>query len=218
VRRRAAAPAASSSKRQRSEETVDSPSEISDKLEDTPASPPAIPVEKEDAGSESEMSVLIDEEPTKPKRRSKALSSPKTKKGKDKEKAGPRKRKEEPNVDPDQAEIKRLQGWLIKCGIRKMWARELAPYDGAKAKIKHLKQMLKDAGMDGRYSVEKAKQIKEERELRADLEVVQEEARKWGTARSDDEEEEAQVGRPRRRLARGFKSLDFLDSDGEETD
>jgi hypothetical protein len=208
VRRRGAATATSASKRQKSEESVDSPSEIGKNREETPASPPARPDEKEDAGSESEMSVLIDEEPAKPKRRSKAPSSPKIKKGKD---------KEEPNVDPDQAEIKRLQGWLIKCGIRKMWARELAPYDSAKAKIKHLKQMLKDAGMDGRYSVEKAKQIKEERELRADLEVVQEEARKWGTARSDDEEE-AQGGRPRRRLARGFKSLDFLDSDGEETD
>lgn len=98
-----------------------------------------------------------------------------------------------------------------------MWARELAPYDTPRAKIKHLKQMLKDAGMDGRYSVEKAKQIREERELRADLQDVQEEAKKWGTPLSD--AKDAQGGRPRRRLARSFKSLDFLDGDeGEETD
>jgi hypothetical protein len=60
--------------------------------------------------------------------------------------------KQDLSVDPVQEEIKRLQGWLVKCGIRKMWSRELAPYGTSKDKIKHLKEMLKDAGMDGRYS------------------------------------------------------------------
>ncbi|WEW59912.1 hypothetical protein PRK78_005394 [Emydomyces testavorans] len=163
----------------------------------------------EDQGSESEMSVVLDEAPI-PKRRKE--KGPAKSRGKPK-KPAPSK---EANVDPDQAEIKRLQGWLIKCGIRKMWARELASFDTPKAKIRHLKDMLKDAGMEGRYSLEKAKAIKEERELKADLEVVQEGAKRWGKQEPDNEE--AGEGRPRRRLARGFKSLNFLGDDGEESD
>lgn len=120
------------------------------------------------------MSIVLDEEP-KPKRKRGTSAAGQAKKPK-KEPAG--KAKQDANLDPDQAEIKRLQGWLIKCGIRKMWHRELAPYDTPKAKISHLKGMLKDAGMEGRYSVEKAKKIKEERELRADLEMVQEGAKR----------------------------------------
>lgn len=160
--------------------------------------------------SESEMSVVLDEAP-KPKRKQQKSADTPAKRSKRKTSA-----KADPNLDPDQAEIKRLQGWLVKCGIRKMWSRELAPYDTPKAKIKHLKKMLEDAGMKGRYSLEKAKRIREERELKADLELVQEGARRWGTGSAGEESDNE--GRPRRRLARGPKSLAFLDDDGEETD
>ncbi|OJJ48653.1 hypothetical protein ASPZODRAFT_165494 [Penicilliopsis zonata CBS 506.65] len=162
--------------------------------------------------SESEMSVVLDEapQPTR-KRKSSEGTSKKTKK-----KAAETK-STDADLDPDQAEIKRLQGWLVKCGIRKMWWRELAPYETSKAKIKHLKEMLKEAGMDGRYSVEKAKQIREARELQADLEMVQEGAKRWGTGSGDEGSDGG--GKPRRRLNRGLKSLAFLGSDdGEETD
>jgi hypothetical protein len=169
---------------------------------------------EQDAGvggdSESEMSIVFDEEP-KPKRQ--RQKSPTATSGKAKKKAPPKAK--DADADPNQAEIKRLQGWLIKCGIRKMWARELAPYETPKAKIKHLKDMLKDAGMEGRYSVEKARQIKEERELREDLEMVQEGAKRWGKEKGEDGSDS---GQPRRRLNRGLKSLAFLESDGEETD
>ena len=161
--------------------------------------------------SESEMSVLIDEPPKKSKGRPRKSGSSKP------ERAAPKKRKstEEP-ADPDQEEIKRLQGWLVKCGIRKMWWKELQPFDASKAKIKHLKGMLSDAGMTGRYSLEKATQIREERELRADLEAVQEGAKIWG---KEEEEETGAGGRAKRQVARGLQGLDFLnDSDGEETD
>ena len=169
-----------------------------------------------DAGeghSESEMSELIDEEP-KPKRRGRKSGSakPKTKKT---EGSKPKRTSEQP-TDPDAEEIKKLQGWLVKCGIRKLWGKELAPYDKPKAKIRHLREMLAEAGMTGRYSTEKANQIKEERELRADLEAVQEGNKHWGKPES---EEDGSTGRPRRRLARGLEGLDFLnDDDGEETD
>lgn len=161
--------------------------------------------------SESEMSDVIDDGP-KPKGRKRRSGS-----GEPKPKA-PKKKKtaQKPqDSDPDAEEIKRLQGWLIKCGIRKMWYKELAPYDTPKAKIRHLKEMLAEAGMTGRYSAEKASEIKEARELRADLEAVQDGAKMWG---KEESEEEGQ-SKPRRRLARGLQSLDFLnDDDGEETD
>ena len=163
--------------------------------------------------SESEMSELIDEEP-KPKRRGRKSGSAKPK-TKNPEGSKPKRTSEQP-TDPDAEEIKKLQGWLVKCGIRKIWGKELAPYDKPKAKIRHLREMLAEAGMTGRYSTEKANQIKEERELRADLEAVQEGNKHWGKAES---EEDGSTGRPRRRLARGLEGLDFLnDDDGEETD
>jgi hypothetical protein len=160
--------------------------------------------------SEGEMSVIIDEAP-KPKRK-KRKSSEAAEGGAKKPKAS----KSEAEVDPDDAEIKRLQGWLVKCGIRKMWWKELKPYESSKAKIKHLKDMLSDAGMTGRYSIEKATQIKEARELAADIEAVKEGAERWG--KDNDGSEHDGDNKSKRRLVRGAKNYDFLSSDGEETD
>jgi hypothetical protein len=164
--------------------------------------------------SESEMSIVLDEEP-KPKATRKRKSNEGTSKT-----VAPKKEKKtakgkDEDLDPDQAEIKRLQGWLVKCGIRKMWWRELQPYETSKAKIKHLKQMLEDAGMTGRYSVEKARQIRDERELKADLEQIQQGAKKWGTGSGD---EGSDGPAPSRRAARGRQALAFLESEGEESD
>ncbi|KAJ5154480.1 uncharacterized protein N7500_009919 [Penicillium coprophilum] len=168
------------------------------------------PVRDTKDNSESEMSVVLDEEPQPkaPRKRQKSAvgNAAKTKKA-PKAKDG--------DISPDQAEIKRLQGWLIKCGIRKLWGKELAPYDTPKAKIKHLKGMLEDAGMTGRPSQEKANQIREERELKADLEQIQQGAKQWG-AKSDEENDDD--SKPRRRQNRGRQSLAFLESEGEETD
>lgn len=164
--------------------------------------------------SESDMSEVRDEPQGKRKRpkdgsaRSKAKPPVKAKPAK----ATASKAQE---LDPDEAEIKRLQSWLLKCGIRKLWHKELAPYDSPKAKTKHLKEMLKDAGMDGRFSVEKASHIKEQRELAADLEAVKEGARKWGHGDESDEEQNGE-DRPRRRAA-AARFVDFGD-DGEESD
>jgi hypothetical protein len=48
------------------------------------------------------------------------------------------------------------------------------------AQISHLKGVLNSLGMTGRFSLEKAKKIKEEREFRAELEFIQEGARNLG--------------------------------------
>ncbi|KAG5289974.1 transcriptional regulator [Histoplasma ohiense] len=179
------------------------------------------PSETKHDESESEMSVVIDDEPppkTKRRKSSEPLKQGKTKNPSKPSTASSSKAKDAVDANPDLEEIKKLQGQLVKCGIRKMWFRELAPYDTPREKVKHLRHMLKDAGMKGRFSLEKAKAIRESRELQADLEVVREGAKRWGTNVSD-EDEAGDGGRPRRRVARGFQSLSFLgDEDGEEID
>jgi hypothetical protein len=187
------------------------------------ATPPKKPktdaVEEEKAsGSEGDLSSLLDESPVKKKRQK---QSPSTKRGKGKEpKAKPTakstKSKAGQDDDPDTAEIKRLQGWLLKCGIRRIWTRELSKYDTPKDKIGHLQNMLKDAGMEGKYSVEKAAKIKQERELAKEIEAIREGERQWGKA-----EEPADGGRPKRRAARAAPKVvleDLEDDDEDESD
>ncbi|CAK7214008.1 hypothetical protein SCUCBS95973_001994 [Sporothrix curviconia] len=113
-------------------------------------------------------------------------------------------------LSPDEAEVKKLQGQLVKCGVRKIWAFELKSYgDDTKAKIRHLKGMLRDIGMDGRFSESRAREIKERRELEADLEAVQEMDRNWGTHGSS--------GRPSRsRQRKSLREESSSDEEGEE--
>ncbi|THY54675.1 hypothetical protein D6C98_04445 [Aureobasidium pullulans] len=171
--------------------------------------------------SESEMSVVLDEAPPK-KQRKKSTSTDSKAKAKPKAKPKTTKAAAKATKDetPDEAEIKRLQGWLLKCGIRKQWSRILAQYDAPKAKIKHLKEMLKDAGMDGRYSEQKANAIKERRELEADLEAVQQGNKQWGNEEDsgeDGESEEAETApKPQRRAAAAARFVDFSDEDDDD--
>ncbi|RAR01283.1 hypothetical protein DDE82_006624 [Stemphylium lycopersici] len=143
--------------------------------------------------SDSDLSSVIDEEPVKKKRAPAARG--KKEKAPPKPKKAPKPKAEE---DPDTAEVKRLQGWLVKCGIRKVWSRdpELSKCDSSKEKIRVLKAWLKDVGMDGKYSVEKAAKIKEQREFAKDLEAIKEGEAAWGKAN-----EVTATGRPSRRAA-----------------
>ncbi|CAI7577301.1 unnamed protein product [Penicillium glandicola] len=203
------APVKQSPGKKPSRKPTDDASEASDIPDDT-SNPAKLTKDTKD-DSESEMSVVFDEEPQPkaPRKRQKSAGGTATK-----TKKAPKAKEED--ISPDQAEIKRLQGWLIKCGIRKLWGKELAPYDTPKAKIKHLKGMLEDAGMTGRPSQEKANHIREERELKADLEQIQQGAKQWGAKSDEDNDEDT---KPRRRVvSRGRQSLAFLESDGEETD
>lgn len=209
-------PKATTSKRTRVAESEDD--EIEKDANGAAEEEPPEPEETKDAASdsESELSVLLDEEPpAKKKRQPKESTGQKSKKTKAAVKG-----KSDADLDPDQAEIKRLQGWLVKCGIRKLWGKELKPFETSKAKIKHLREMLADVGMTGRYSIEKASQIREARELAADIEAVQEGAERWGAddASGGREQKKDDDSRPARRLVRGAKNYDFLSSDGEETD
>ncbi|KAI9052394.1 hypothetical protein LZ554_003742 [Drepanopeziza brunnea f. sp. 'monogermtubi'] len=144
------------------------------------------PKANEGAESESEMSVVLDPTP-KPKRQ----RAPKGEK-KAKELKAPKAPKEKAqkvskaaaalkDLSPDEIQIKTLQSQLKKCGVSKIWQFELKQYgDDNKAKVRHLTKALKEIGMDGRFSEARAREIKEKRELMADVEAVTEMGNKWG--------------------------------------
>ena len=199
--------------------------DVPEKVSEEPSKANGKPAAPED--DDSDMSVVIDEPPKKKRQKktetaSKARSTAKETKAKT-TKAKPAKKE----LSADEEEIKRLQGWLVKCGLRKMWHRELANCSTDKAKIKHLKGMLEDAGMTGRYSNEKAQKIKDQRELAAELEAVKEYDEKWGQSegddnRKDEDDEDEKAGDtkgdepPKRRLPKGL--IDFGDSGDDGSD
>lgn len=160
---------------------------------------------------DSEVSDVVDRPASKRRKKSSSASA----KTKFKSKTG--------DDDPDAAQIKLLQSQLAKCGIRKVWGKELKRFETPRDKIRHLKSILSDVGMTGRFSEDKARQIKEERELQADLEAVQEGNQAWGVdgdseASDADTKNGAASKSSRGRLIRGAKTYDFLSDDGEETD
>ncbi|KAH8726490.1 hypothetical protein GQ44DRAFT_825820 [Phaeosphaeriaceae sp. PMI808] len=194
---------------------------IEDESENEPAATPVkkpatapLPETKGDV-SESEMSSLIDESP---KKKSRQKKEPAAMAKKDTKPAAPKSKAAKSDDGPDATEIKQLQGWLVKCGIRKVWSRdpELSKCNTDKEKIKVLKSMLKDVGMDGKFSVEKAAKIKEQREFAKDLAAIQEAEVHWGTTGDANAS-----GRPRRRAAavaatRPQQKLVLSDDDEEE--
>ena len=183
--------------------------------------PPEKP-ESEVMGSESEMSVVLDEEPAnKESKKRKATTKTKTKA---KTKTQTRKSRPGQTRDgdggeddlPAQSEIKRLQSCLIKCGVRKMWHKELSLYATPKAKIGHLRGLLKDVGMPGRFSAEKAKRIKAHRELEAEVDDLQAEVKRRGVGKDTDDGDQGGSVPKRRKLARGLRDLDLLGESGRE--
>ena len=155
------------------------------------------------ADSSSELSSVIDDGPA-PKRKRKSKDASSTTKS-----TGTRKAKAAAELSPDETQIKQLQGQLLKCGVRKAWAIEFKKHGAAspKEKIRHLKQMLVDVGITGRFSEAKAKEIKERRELLDDLGAVQE----WNNTFGLD-------GRASRRRGTKSASKNAVLGDDEEDD
>lgn len=188
--------------------------------------------------SDSEMSVVLDESP-KRKKKSKSISKGQSSTSANKSSKPPKGTKHPPDLSPDEAELKTLQSQLAMCGVRKIWGVVLKDYGSdTKAKIRHLKGVLKDIGMEGRFSKQKAAEIKEARELQADLEAVKEGDAIWGMGRGarskkvvggkkkaelsdeDDDDEAATRSRsvsekPPARLARAKMDLAFLGDESE---
>jgi len=162
-----------------------------------------VEVSKREEDSGSDTSVVYDE-PPKPKRKKTAKSSEAPPKKRRSQGAGTAKAAAS-DQSPDDALIKQLQGQLLKCGVRKIWGFELKKYgEDKKAKIRHLKGRLTDVGMTGRFSESRAREIKEQRELLADLDDVMEGEKHWGVS-----------GRPAR-LARGRATKGLKESSDEE--
>lgn len=195
-------------------------SSLSDPAEDLTGKGAAT-ADVEPAGDDgSDLSSVIDEPPTRP--RKKKSTSPLDTKDKIKKAAKPAKAGKDSS--PDELEIKRLQSCLLKCGVRKVWSRELKRFDSNKEKIIHLKSALKDIGMTGRFNADKARQIKESRELAAELEAAQEFNKHWGQNGGGEEENEdgsdndglKDEPQPRRLRPKGL--VDFGDSGDEGSD
>ncbi|APA13443.1 hypothetical protein SS1G_07949 [Sclerotinia sclerotiorum 1980 UF-70] len=167
---------------------------MSPKIQDSSLSPPpkteeeaSEPSNNKDAGHESDssaMSVVLDG-PLTTKTRAKKSKSASSKPSKVTKTAKPKaaKAKTTAELSPNEQLIKTLQSQLVKCGIRKIWAFELKKCETENEKIKHLKNMLTEVGMTGRFSEGRAKEIKEMRELQADLEAVKEGEKAWGLGR-----------------------------------
>ncbi|KAI3325696.1 hypothetical protein HD806DRAFT_521212 [Xylariaceae sp. AK1471] len=180
--------------------------------------------------SDSSLSSVLDEPPARKR------------KGKDSKAASKSKPSASKELTGDETEIKKLQGQLVKCGVRKIWGIELKKYGGdTKARIQHLRDMLHAVGMDGRFSEAKAREIKERRELMGELEAVNEMNELWGVesprgrvarsksvrksmkeesdedeekSKTEDEEEEAKV-KINPRVSKRMADLAFLGSESE---
>ncbi|KAJ6786471.1 hypothetical protein PWT90_06509 [Aphanocladium album] len=161
------------------------------------------------ANEEEEYSDVIDEPPTSKRKKTKKEPGQKATKGAKPAKPATKKASSAEPSDPLEAEVKKLQVQLNKCGIRKLWHNELKGCDDARAKIRHLKKMLADIGMEGRFSEAKAREIKETRELLADAEAAQEMNRLWGMDSG---------GRKSRNKSRGVKVIESDGSDAENGD
>ena len=61
------------------------------------------------------------------------------------------------------------QSYVNACGVRKIWSKEFQGLDRPSQQIQRLKAILVELGMNGRPSMEKAKEIKEKRELAKEL-------------------------------------------------
>jgi len=198
----------------------DSPND--DSQETTVRLPTHRPTQPDAQDSESEMSIVHDSPPPAKKKCQKVDPKPSTTKSTTKTTST------DSTLSPAEEETKRLQSHLIKCGVRKVWVKEFASAHCSTSgqKNAHLKRLLADVGMSGRFSEEKAKRIKEEREFNKDLEDTKELAAKWGGSQDGESDEEAENDpgnkdkvkkRPKRKLARGLKELEMFAGD-EESD
>jgi len=145
--------------------------------------------------SESEMSVLIDA-PVKKKAK-------KGRKAPEDAKKETKKKKSSSELSKHEETVKRLKSLVHACGVRKVWSKEFQNLDKPLQQVKRLKEILTELGMDGRPTMDKAKAIKEKRDLAKELEDVR-------------AFEQAVAGRPGARSSRDKQAVD-PDSEDHDT-
>ena len=188
-----------------------SDSELSSLMDEPPAKKKRAPTKKTAkvpskapvaAGSSSGLSSVpddSDEAPTKPARRDKkAAQAPKSNPG--------------GASAPDDA-LKTLQTQLAQCGIRKQWKRELAGFPSDRERARHLRGLLREAGVAGRFSEKLAREIRERRELEGELRDAEAFEKQWGL---EAERAARGAGEKRERAARAYAELGFGSDEGEE--
>ncbi|KAJ2539085.1 hypothetical protein EV175_006387 [Coemansia sp. RSA 1933] len=112
--------------------------------------------------------------------------------------------------------IDNLKSYVNKCGLRKVWSKELIGMNAAQ-QIRHLKKLLEELGMEGRPTVEKCKKIKAKRELQAELAAMNEDD--IINDLNDASEQEDLSSRKRRSVARKEISYNVDQvSDSEESE
>ncbi|OBZ84077.1 hypothetical protein A0J61_07878 [Choanephora cucurbitarum] len=117
-----------------------------------------------------------------------------------------------PGSEKDEDTIKRLKQFISKCGVRKVWSKELADCKNTREEIAKLKNMLKDLGVHGRPSIEKCEAIKRERELKAELDSLD-------TSLIIDQANERPTRRSRNAVGKPNYTIDTVtDSEEEELD
>ncbi|KAF9224055.1 hypothetical protein BS17DRAFT_94295 [Gyrodon lividus] len=138
-----------------------------------PTKSPKSPSSKKDVlvedPMESELSSVVDQPPKKrlKKQDRDSMKPQKAEKAK-------RVKKTKETLSKDEEAVNRLKSIVAACGVRKAWKKEFEGLDKPSQQIKRLHQLLGDLGMSGRYSLEKAKAIKQQRELAQELKDVQE--------------------------------------------
>jgi len=147
--------------------------------------------------SESEMSVLIDA-PVKKKAK-------KGRKAPEDAKKETKKKKSSSELSKHEETVKRLKSLVHACGVRKVWSKEFQNLDKPLQQVKRLKEILTELGMDGRPTMDKAKAIREKRDLAKELEDVR-------------AFEQAVAGRPSRDRPRSSRDKQAVDLDSEDHD
>ncbi|KAI8141001.1 hypothetical protein BJV82DRAFT_620416 [Fennellomyces sp. T-0311] len=82
---------------------------------------------------------------------------------------GRKKPEDKKKNSPSEEKIERLKTYIRKCGVRKKWVAEFEGLTTQGQKIKKLESILKDLGVEGQPSLKKCEQVKQERELKADI-------------------------------------------------
>lgn len=111
--------------------------------------------------------------------------------------------------------VTNLKNYIAKCGVRKVWTKELAGMSISQ-QAQQLKKILADLGMKGRPTLKKCKNIKAQRDLQAELEAIQ------PNSDNSEVEDSQPTSRSRRRAAapttKSFAEEELSDSQDEDED
>ncbi|KAI9591697.1 hypothetical protein BDF19DRAFT_499179 [Syncephalis fuscata] len=75
-------------------------------------------------------------------------------------------------TDIEAKKIDTLKKYILKCGVRKQWSKELADCKTGKEQIRRLQSILEELGIKGRPTLDKCKQVAIKRELKAEQESL----------------------------------------------